>query len=197
MDETKHETTRGRAESAKGASLAPSDTRRLAIVVALATLVLDQATKLFFLFVHDLRIHQPLEIAPFLELVVVWNRGISYGLFQQETEFGRWLLVGVSLVAAVFLGVWMMRARPRVLAASLALLVGGAIGNAIDRIAYGAVFDFVHVHVGTFSWYVFNVADAAIVAGVIGLLYDSLVLEPRRARAEREGTPPHESRDAG
>ena len=69
-----------------------------------------------------------------------------------------------------------------------------ALGNAVDRIAYGAVFDFVHLHWGTFSWYVFNVADAAIVAGVAGLLYDSLVLEPRRAR---RGTPPHESRDDG
>lgn len=196
MDETKHETRRGGAESAEGASRAPSDTRRLAIVVALATLLLDQATKLFFLFVHDLRIHQPLEIAPFLELVVVWNRGISYGLFQQETELGRWMLVAVSLVAALFLGVWMMRARTRLLVASLALLVGGAIGNAIDRVAYGAVFDFIHVHVGTFSWYVFNVADAAIVAGVAGLLYDSLVLDPRRARAARGDAPPHESRDA-
>lgn len=166
--------------------------RRLAIGIALATLLLDQATKLFFLFVYDLRIHQPLEIAPFLDLVAVWNRGISYGLFQQETELGRWLLVAVSLAAALFLCVWMLRARTRLLAASLALLVGGAVGNAIDRIAYGAVFDFVHIYFGTFSWYVFNVADAAIVAGVIGLLYDSLVLDPRRARAARENTPPHE-----
>lgn len=181
------------------AQTAPHDTRpprhgRLALSIAAAIFLADQATKLFFLFAYDLRVHAPLVLAPFAELIVVWNRGISYGLFQQETELGRWLLVAGSIVAAAALGTWMLRTRARALAASLALVVGGALGNAVDRIAYGAVFDFVHLHWGTFSWYVFNVADAAIVAGVVGLLYDSLVLEPRRAR--REG-PPHESRDGG
>jgi signal peptidase II len=173
---------------------------RLAILVALATLVLDQASKLYLLFVYNLFLHEPVELLPFLELIVVWNRGISYGLLQQETDLGRWLLVGFSILAAIGLGIWMLRTPHRLLAASLALVVGGALGNVIDRIAYGAVFDFVHVHAGTFSWYVFNIADAAIVAGVIGLVYDSFVLEGRRAR--RGGSsgaqePPHESRDAG
>jgi signal peptidase II len=153
---------------------------RLGFLVALVTLALDQATKLYFLFVDVLSLREPLVLAPFLELIVVWNRGISYGLFQQHTELGRWLLVGVSIAAAVGLSLWMRRAATHLLAISLGLIVGGAIGNAIDRIAYGAVFDFVHFHVGSFSWYVFNIADAAIVAGVVGLLYDSLVLERRR-----------------
>ncbi|WP_372426410.1 signal peptidase II [Salinarimonas chemoclinalis] len=177
----------------------PPTHRRLALSLVLAIFLADQATKLFFLFVHDLRVHAPLEIAPFAELIVVWNRGISYGLLQQETELGRWLLVAGSLGAAAGLGIWMLRTGARALAASLALVVGGALGNVVDRIAYGAVFDFVHLHLGAFSWYVFNVADAAIVAGVVGLLYDSFVLEPRRARRApaRRGTPPHESRDGG
>ncbi len=81
------------------------------------------------------------------------------------------------------LALWLRRTGQRLLAASLGLILGGALGNAVDRVAYGAVFDFVHVHVGSFSWYVFNVADAAIVAGVVGLLYDSLFLEGRRTRA--------------
>ncbi len=173
---------------------------RPAILVAVVTLVLDQVTKLYLLFVYDLFLHEPVTFGPFIELIVVWNRGISYGLLQQETDLGRWLLTGFSLIAAIGLGIWMLRTPHRLLAVSLALVVGGAIGNAIDRIAYGAVFDFIHVHVGTFSWYVFNVADAAIVAGVIGLVYDSFVLEGRRARRdESSGTrkPPHESRDAG
>lgn len=168
--------------------------RTLALGIVAAVFALDQATKLFFLFVYDLRVHQPLVLAPFAEFIVVWNRGISYGLFQQETELGRWLLVAGSLAASVALGVWMLRTPARFLAGSLALIVGGALGNAVDRVAYGAVFDFVHLHWGSFSWYVFNVADAAIVAGVAGLLYDSLVLDPRRARAGR-GAPPQESRD--
>lgn len=154
---------------------------RLGALLALLTLATDQASKLALLFGYDLPLKEPLVLAPFLELIVVWNRGISYGLFQQHSELGRWLLVAVQVLAGIGLSVWMARAASRLLALSLGLIVGGAIGNAIDRIAYGAVFDFVHVHAGGWSWYVFNVADAAIVAGVAGLLYDSFLLEKRRA----------------
>jgi len=151
-------------------------------LTALVTLALDQTSKLYLLFGYELPLKEPVVLAPFLELIVVWNRGISYGLFQQDSELGRWALFAVMIAAAVGLSVWMARAPSRLLAASLGLIVGGAIGNAIDRVAYGAVFDFVHFHVGSFSWYVFNVADAAIVAGVVGLVYDSLVLDKRRER---------------
>lgn len=156
---------------------------RLGLLAALVTLGLDQASKLLLLFGYDLSLHEPLRLAPFLDLVVLWNRGISYGLFQQHSEIGRWLLVVASIGAAIGLGVWMGRARTRLLAVSLGLIVGGALGNAIDRIAYGAVFDFVHLHAWGYSWYVFNLADAAIVAGVAGLLYDGFVLDRRRAAA--------------
>ena len=155
---------------------------RIGAATALVTLVLDQVTKLYTLFALELPLYEPLVLAPFLDLRVVWNQGISYGLFQQSTDLGRWVLVAVSLAAALALSVWIRRAEGKVLAGSLGLIVGGALGNAIDRVAYGAVFDFIHFHVGTFSWYVFNVADAAIVAGVIGLLYDSFVLERRRSQ---------------
>ncbi|MFE1600687.1 signal peptidase II [Methylobacterium sp. ID0610] len=152
------------------------------LLVAVVTLVLDQATKLGLLFLSDLPLSQPIVLAPFAQLVVVWNRGVSYGLFQQHTEIGRWLLVAVSILAAAALTGWMARAGTRLLSGSLGLIVGGAIGNAIDRIAYGAVFDFVHLHAGGWSWYVFNVADAGIVLGVVGLLYDALWAERRTAR---------------
>ena len=155
---------------------------RLGAALAIVTLALDQASKLYLLFGYDLPLREPLGLGPFVQLIVVWNRGISYGLFQQDTDVGRWALLAVSLAAAVGLSIWMARTPSRLLAASLGLIVGGAVGNAIDRVAYGAVFDFVHFHVGSFSWYVFNIADAAIVAGVIGLVYDSLVLDRRRGR---------------
>jgi len=161
----------------------PASAFAFGATIALGTLALDQASKLYLLFGYVLPVRDPLVLAPFLELVVVWNRGISYGLFQQHTEIGRWLLIAVSGAAAVALAIWMRRAQTRLLAAALGLIIGGAVGNAIDRIAYGAVFDFIHVHVGGLSWYVFNVADAAIVAGVIGLLYDSFVGERARAPA--------------
>jgi signal peptidase II len=153
---------------------------RLGLAAAILVMLVDQATKLYLLFVYDLPLREPVRLAPFLDLIVVWNRGISYGLFQQDAEIGRWALVAVSLAAALALTAWIRRSSTGFLALSLGLIAGGAVGNAIDRIGLGAVFDFIHVHVGSFSWYVFNVADAAIVAGVIGLLYDSFVLERRR-----------------
>ena len=159
----------GRSPSGRGVTPA-----RAGLIAALATLVLDQASKLWLYFGTDLVMTQPWRLAPFADFVVVWNRGVSYGLFQQDGGFGRWLLVAVSLAAAIGLSVWMHRAGSRLLGVALGLIVGGALGNAIDRAAYGAVFDFVHLHAGTWSWYVFNVADAAIVAGVVGLILDSL-----------------------
>lgn len=152
---------------------------RLGLVAALATLVLDQASKLWLYFGTDLVLTQPWRLNAFTDFVVVWNRGVSYGMFQQEGGLGRWLLVALALASAIALGFWMWRAGSRLLAASLGLIVGGAIGNAIDRAAYGAVFDFVHLHAGEWSWYVFNIADAAIVAGVVGLIIDSLMPEHR------------------
>ncbi len=109
--------------------------------------------------------------------------GISYGLFQQETETGRWILTGVKLVASVILFFWLKRAENRIEAIGIGLIIGGAIGNAIDRIWHGAVFDFVHFHVGDFSWYVFNVADAAIVIGVILMVASPLLTFRRSADA--------------
>jgi signal peptidase II len=161
----------------EGGGMTPA---RIGLWAALVTFVLDQASKLYTLFVFDLPVREPVRLAPFLDLIVVWNRGISYGLFQQNTDLGRWILIAVSVAASIGLSVWIRRAEGKLLACSLGLIVGGALGNVIDRLAYGAVFDFIHVHVGSFSWYVFNVADAAIVAGVVGLLYDSFVLEKRR-----------------
>src|SRR5215208_6923253 len=111
---------------------------RLGALTALVTLALDQASKLYLLFGYELPLKEPVHLAPFLSLIVVWNRGISYGLFQQDGSLGRWILIAVSLAAALGLSLWIRRASGRVLPASLGLIVGGAIGNAIDRVAYGA-----------------------------------------------------------
>lgn len=146
----------------------------LAAAVFAAALLVDQASKLFVLHATALPDGERIAVLPVLDLVLVWNRGISYGLFQQDEGLGHWALVAFTAAAAVLLAAWMLRTTSRLAAASLALIVGGAVGNLIDRIAYGAVVDFVYFHVGGFSWYVFNLADAWIVAGVAGLLYDSL-----------------------
>jgi signal peptidase II len=110
--------------------------------------------------------------------VLTRNTGISYGLFQTQGAFGHWVLIIFKTVAIVLLQLWLTRARDRLTALSLGLIIGGAIGNTIDRFAYGWVADFVFFHISTanwhFNWYVFNLADVAIVAGVVGLLYESL-----------------------
>lgn len=160
---------------------------RLGVLALVATLIVDQASKLSLYLGTDLVLSQPWRFGPYAEFVVVWNRGVSYGLFQQEGGLGRWFLVAVSLAAAVVLSVWLVRTRSRLLATALGLIAGGALGNAVDRAAYGAVFDFVHLHAGAWSWYVFNIADAAIVAGVVGLILDSVMPERRTGLS---GEPP-------
>jgi signal peptidase II len=154
---------------------------RLGYSAAVLTFAADQVSKLYLLFGYELPLREPVALGPFVNLIVVWNRGISYGLFQQGTDLGRWALVLLSVVATIGLAVWIARAEGRVLTLALGLLAGGAIGNAVDRAAYGAVFDFVQLQAAGYSWYVFNIADVAIVAGVAGLLYDSLVLDRRRS----------------
>ena len=151
---------------------------RLGVVAAILACALDQASKLYLMFVYELPQRPPIRLGPFFDFVFVRNKGISYGLFQTQSAFGQWVLLGVKALAVLLLWVWLSRAQGRLAALSLGLIIGGAIGNAIDRLAYGWVFDFVYFHVRTatwqFNWYVFNLADVAIVAGVAGLLYDSL-----------------------
>ena len=145
----------------------------LAFVVAL--FVADQALKLIVLYGLDLPARGRIALLPFFDLTMVWNRGISYGLFQQHTAAGQYALIALSVVASVALWLWSARAVARRLALALSLIIGGALGNALDRALYGAVADFAHLFWGDWSWYVFNLADAAIVAGALLLVYDSLV----------------------
>ena len=150
---------------------------RPGIVAAIAVLVLDQASKLWLLFVFDIAHRGAVHVAPFFDLVLAWNTGISYGWFQTETALGQAVLLAFKAIAVIVLAIWMARAQSRIATIALGLIIGGAIGNAIDSLAYGAVVDFAlfHVHIGEkdLSWYVFNLADSAIVAGVAALLYDS------------------------
>jgi signal peptidase II len=161
------------------ASLLWGPLTRFALAVALVAAAIDQAAKLWLLFVFDLGARGIVTLTPFLDLVLIWNTGISYGLLRQEGPLGQWVLLALKAAAVVLLWIWLARTSSRLTALSLGLIIGGAIGNAIDRLAYGAVADFVLFHVTTasfsFKWYVFNLADVAIVAGVIGLLYETLM----------------------
>jgi signal peptidase II len=145
------------------------------LLVAALTLLADQGTKYLVLGSAQLEVGERITVTPFFDLVLAMNKGISYGLFQQDGLLGRWLLVMVNLIAIGLFTFWLARVDNRLMAAAIGLLIGGALGNAIDRALYGAVVDFVLLHWGDWRWYVFNIADAAIVAGVIGLLYDALL----------------------
>jgi signal peptidase II len=152
---------------------------RFGLVIAVLAAGVDQAAKLWLLFVLDLGGRGIVTLTPFLDLVLTWNTGISYGLLRQEGPLGQWALLGLKAIAVALLWIWLSRASSRLTALSLGLIIGGAIGNAIDRFAYGAVADFALFHVTTasfsFKWYVFNLADVAIVAGVVGLLYETMI----------------------
>jgi signal peptidase II len=151
--------------------------RAAGLVVAVMSFIADQAVKLWFLRVHDLAENGPVPVAPFAEFRLVWNYGISYGLLRQHETVGRVALIAFAVLAAVALTVWLWRQGRALPALSLGLVIGGAVGNALDRALYGAVVDYVHLFLPdrSFSWYVFNLADVWIVAGVIGLLIDSVI----------------------
>ncbi|ABQ33924.1 signal peptidase II [Bradyrhizobium sp. BTAi1] len=150
---------------------------RLGLLAGLATLVIDQASKLWLLYVFDLPNRGTVKVTPFFDLYLAWNIGISFGWLQNEGALAQYGLMAVKAVAVVALAIWMARSETKLATAALGMIIGGAIGNGIDRLAYGAVVDFAlfHVEIGgtVYNWYIFNLADVAIVAGVAGLLYDS------------------------
>ena len=142
--------------------------------MALAVLVADQASKWWVLEVFDLPGRMSVALLPFLNLTMVWNRGVTFGLLSSDSLWSAGVLSAVALAVVVALGVWLRRAERLGVALALGAVAGGAVGNVIDRLRFGAVVDFIHAHAGGWSWYVFNVADAAIVCGVGVLLLDSL-----------------------
>ena len=155
---------------------------RAGIIAAIAALALDQASKLWLLFIFDIGRRGAVKVTPFFDLVLAWNVGISFGWFQNDSPAAQISLMIVKAVAVIILAIWMARSRTLIATVALGLIIGGAVGNAIDRFAYGAVVDFAlfHVQIGgnTYNWYVFNLADVAIVAGVAALLYDSFLGVP-------------------
>jgi signal peptidase II len=166
------------AQSKASSSYAWGPLSAFGLLIAVIACGLDQAVKLWLMHAFDLADRAPVAVTPFLDLLVTWNTGISYGLLQQQGALAQWALLAFKAAAVVFLWVWLARASSRLTAVALGLIIGGAVGNAIDRLHWPGVLDFLFFHVETatfsFRWYVFNLADTAIVAGVLGLLYESL-----------------------
>ena len=151
---------------------------------AFALVVVDQIVKVLVL--QWLRSGEVVEVTPFFNLVMVWNRGVSFGLFAHEAEVMPYVLSGVAVAISVALLVWLARAERRWIAAAIGLVVGGAVGNVIDRLRFGAVADFFDVHVAGWHWPAFNVADAAIVVGVGMILLDGFATRHHNATDRRD-----------
>jgi signal peptidase II len=155
--------------------------REAGLIAAALSLVADQGFKLFMLYSAGFA-HMPpgqaVPVLPFFNLVMVWNPGISYGLFPASGRMGTWILIGLSVVAIGVLSWLLWRASSRALAIGYGLIIGGALGNnLVDRVIYGKVADFFHFYGFGYDWYVFNIADLAITLGAIAILYD--VLQPQ------------------
>ena len=173
-----------------GARTRLADRNGVALQPATSAHGADQASKAYVLYelgFIECPVCSPIELTSFFDLTMVWNKGISYGLLPADSPWQMWLLIAFSLGMSLVLSWWLLRAQSRWLALGLGLVVGGALGNVIDRFRFGAVADFFHFHAFGKSWYVFNVADAAIVMGVVAILIDALFIGRPKAAGEVEG----------
>ena len=146
---------------------------RLGVAVALLVLTADQASKYWILNVLRLPELGQVRLLPVLDLTMVWNRGVTFGLLAGLGAWGSAALAVLALCVVAALGWWLRRAETRLAAIALGCIAGGAVGNVIDRVRFGAVVDFIRAHVGVWSWPVFNLADSAIVCGVAALVIGS------------------------
>ena len=147
--------------------------------LAAAIFAIDQASKWAVLHLIDLPVHRVIELLPFLNFRMAWNSGVSFGLFQADGWLGRLGLIGFALVVVGFLIYWLNSAANRATVIAIGMVVGGALGNVLDRVIYGAVVDFVDFHGFGYHFYTFNVADTAISLGVALLVYDAVFLQSR------------------
>jgi signal peptidase II len=152
--------------------------RELGGIAAAVSLAADQGSKLLLLYKAGFASMPPgqtVPILPFFNLVMVWNSGVSYGLFPASSRMGTFALIGLSFLAVLALGWWLWGTTSRSLALGLGLVIGGAIGNnMIDRVVYGRVADFFHFYGFGYDWYVFNIADVAITLGAVAIIYEML-----------------------
>jgi signal peptidase II len=154
--------------------------RALGGIAAAAALILDQGSKLLLLYAAGFAHMAPgaaIPVLPFFNLVMVWNPGVSYGLFAAQSAWGKYALIALAVVAVMGLTWWLWSTTSRAVALGVGLVIGGAIGNnLIDRVVYGRVADFFHFYAFGHDWYVFNVADIAITLGAVAIIYE--VLKP-------------------
>ena len=153
--------------------------REVGLIAAAIGLAADQGSKLYMLYAAGFA-HMPpgasIPVLPFFNLVMVWNPGISYGLFPATGMLGTYLLEAATLAVIAFLAWWLWKSADQVVVLGCGLIVGGGLGNLLDRLLYGRVADFFHFHGFGYDWYVFNIADLAVTLGAVAFIYD--VLKP-------------------
>lgn len=160
----------------------PSPYRRFGFILATVVLVFDQLTKWIVSYPLSLETIRQIQILPFFNLTWTRNYGVSFGLLTADSEWQRWLLVAFTLAVAIGVAIWMLRETAKADVAALALVLGGALGNIIDRIRVGYVVDFADLHFGEFRpFLIFNVADAAITIGVLLLVARALLVREKTA----------------
>jgi signal peptidase II len=150
--------------------------KRFSLVLIGMIVGLDQITK-FLILEHFAFTQTPTPIFPFFNLVLAWNRGISFGLFHSFPEWGYWGITIVVIIVTIGLIMWLLKVRKPWNRLALSLIIGGAVGNIIDRILRGAVVDFLDIYWGSWHWPAFNMADSAITIGISILIYRTLILK--------------------
>ena len=160
---------------------------KVGILTAILVVALDQVSK-WWMLEHVMRPPRVIELTGFFNLVTGWNRGVSFGLFNTASPYNAWVLSAIALGIVAALAVWLGRARSPFLAAAIGLVIGGALGNVIDRLRFGAVFDFLDLHTAGYHWPAFNVADSAITVGAVMLVVDSLFMGPKNHKLKGDGT---------
>lgn len=147
--------------------------RSAGVIMAVLVLMVDQASKYWVLYGLDLPARGVVRVLPVLNFAMVWNHGVTFGILAGDNATA--LLIAIAAVAIIALSVWLWRATTLVTTLATGAIIGGAIGNVVSRLRYGAVVDFIDAHVGAYHWFVFNLADAAIVCGVAALIGETML----------------------
>ena len=165
----------------------PGQRRLLGFSLAALVLAADQASKYWILYGLNLPAKQVVRVLPILNFAMVWNHGVTFGLLSNANASTFLVLIAIGAVA--FLAIWLWRAAHLTTSLAIGAIIGGALGNVISRLYYGAVVDFLEFHLGRYEWYVFNIADACIVCGVGALIAENLL------RGNPPPLPPDQSSD--
>lgn len=151
------------------------ETFLLGLIIVIAVFIIDQITK-WWIVTNVMNPPRLIPVFPSFNLVMGWNRGVSFGIFDSASPPNQWLLIGLALIIVAILLIWLKRASSHLISVALGMIIGGALGNVMDRIHYGAVADFLDFYIGDFHWPAFNVADIGITIGVIILVLESFLV---------------------